>query len=192
MNCLISKFKNNLLISFLLLFALLLPLPGFSEPPHQGSPNSTPCRVSGQVVYVPVYSHIFIDDREFPFLLAVTILVRNTDPQHSIQVWSADYHNSDGKFLRSFLPQPVRLPPLATAHFIVAESDEAGGAGASVIVTWKSPVPVNPPIIESVMIGTRSQQGISFTSRGQVLEIPTSLATGSQPLPTNEVKPRQP
>ena len=28
---------------------------------------------------------------------------------------------------------------------------------------------VNPPIVETVMIGTQSQQGISFTSRGQVI-----------------------
>jgi len=30
--------------------------------------------------------------------------------------------------------------------------------------------PTNPPIIESVMIGTQSQLGISFTSRGQPLQ----------------------
>lgn len=30
-------------------------------------------------------------------------------------------------------------------------------------------MPVNPPIIETVMIGTQSQLGISFTSRGQAL-----------------------
>ena len=192
MNFLILKSEKYLLTSFLLLFALLLPLPGLSGPPPQGGPNFTPCRVGGQVVYVPVYSHIFIGDRETPFLLTVTILVRNTDPQHSLQVWSADYHDSSGKLLKQYLPNPVRLPPLATAHFIVPESDESGGAGANVVVTWKSPVPINPPIIESVMIGTRSQQGISFTSRGQVLDISNSTATGSQPMTTDEVNPRQP
>jgi hypothetical protein len=37
------------------------------------------------------------------------------------------------------------------------------------MVRWHSEKPVSPPIVETVMIGTRSQQGISFLSRGQVV-----------------------
>lgn len=192
MYCALARTNKRVFAASFLLFSLFFRIPGFAETPSYGFETPHRYRVNGQVVYVPVYSHIFIGDREAPFLLAVTVLVRNTDPQHSIQVWSADYHDSSGKLLKQYLTNPVRLPPLATTHFIVPESDESGGAGANVIVTWKSPVPVNPPIIESVMIGTRSQQGISFTSRGQVLDIPTSPATGSQPVAIDEVKPRQP
>jgi len=36
-------------------------------------------------------------------------------------------------------------------------------------VQWDAATPVNPPIVESVMISTASQQGISFTSRAQVI-----------------------
>jgi hypothetical protein len=35
---------------------------------------------------------------------------------------------------------------------------------------WTSKTNVNPPLIEGVMIGTRSGQGISFVSRGQVIQ----------------------
>ncbi|MEN6439720.1 MAG: DUF3124 domain-containing protein [Syntrophobacter sp.] len=35
---------------------------------------------------------------------------------------------------------------------------------------WKSDAKVTEPIIETVMISTATQQGISFTSRGQVIE----------------------
>ena len=42
--------------------------------------------------------------------------------------------------------------------------------GANFLVKWKSPTKVNPPLIEGVMIGTRSGQGISFVSRGQVID----------------------
>ncbi|MFC1811640.1 DUF3124 domain-containing protein [Thermodesulfobacteriota bacterium] len=38
-----------------------------------------------------------------------------------------------------------------------------------VSITWKSDKFVNPPIVESIMIGTQTQQGISFTSRGRVI-----------------------
>jgi hypothetical protein len=40
-------------------------------------------------------------------------------------------------------------------------------------VRWQSATPVNPPLAESIMISTASQLGISFTSRGVVLEQPT-------------------
>jgi hypothetical protein len=38
------------------------------------------------------------------------------------------------------------------------------------MVTWKSETGVNPPIIEAIMIGAKSGQGISFVSRGQVIK----------------------
>jgi hypothetical protein len=41
--------------------------------------------------------------------------------------------------------------------------------GANFIVKWKSATEVNPPIIESIMIGAQSSQGISFTSRGRAI-----------------------
>ena len=33
----------------------------------------------GQTIYVPAYSHIYSGDRERPFLLTVTVSIRNTD-----------------------------------------------------------------------------------------------------------------
>jgi len=57
-------------------------------------------------------------------------------------------------------------------RYIIPERDKSGGSGANFIVAWKSKTPVNPPIIESIMIGTQSQQGISFTSRGRVIVSP--------------------
>jgi hypothetical protein len=53
---------------------------------------------------------------------------------------------------------------------VVHESDKSGGSGASFLVEWESEKPVSPPIIETVMIGAQTQQGISFTSRGQVIK----------------------
>ncbi len=121
----------------------------------------------GQSVYVPVYSHIYIGDRETPFLLAATLSIRNTDMAYPITVFAADYYNSDGKLLKKYIESPIRLEPLASVRYIVRESDKSGGSGANFIVRWKSERSVNAPIIESVMVGTGMQQGISFSSRGQ-------------------------
>jgi hypothetical protein len=59
---------------------------------------------------------------------------------------------------------------MASTRYILTESDIAGGSGANFLVKWASKTNVNPPLIEGVMIGTRSGQGISFVSRGQVIK----------------------
>ena len=71
--------------------------------------------------------------------------------------------------MKDYLEAPISLDALASTRYIIAEDDKAGGSGANFIVIWKSEQPVNPPIIEGVMIGTHSGQGISFVSRGQVI-----------------------
>ena len=120
----------------------------------------------GQTLYVPVYSHIYSGDRERPVYLAVTVSIRNTDPLRAIQVTSVDYYNSEGQRLQRYLEAPVTLSPLATVRYVVKESDKAGGSGANFLVRWQSTQPANPPLVESIMISTASQLGISFTSRG--------------------------
>jgi len=124
----------------------------------------------GQTVYVPIYSHIYSGDREHPFYLAATLSIRNTDPKHSITVTVVDYYDSKGKLLKKYLNAPVNVAAMESIRHVVKASDKAGGSGANFIVKWESSAKVNPPIIESIMIGTQSKQGISFTSRGQVVE----------------------
>jgi hypothetical protein len=124
----------------------------------------------GQTVYVPAYSHIYSGDAEYKFLLAVTLSIRNTDPKNAFTIISVDYFDTNGKLIKKYLEKPVTLAPMASTRYVVKESDESGGSGANFIVTWKADQAVHWPIIESVMIGTRSQQGISFTSRGQVIQ----------------------
>ncbi|MBW2204768.1 MAG: DUF3124 domain-containing protein [Deltaproteobacteria bacterium] len=46
----------------------------------------------------------------------------------------------------------------------------SGGSGANFLIKWKSESEVNEPIIEEVMIGTMSKQGISFLSRGRSIK----------------------
>jgi hypothetical protein len=124
----------------------------------------------GQTVYVPAYSHIYSGDAEYKFMLAVTLSVRNTDPKNPLTIISVEYFDTNGKLLKKYLEKPIALAPMASTRYVVKESDESGGSGANFIVMWKADQAVHSPIIESVMIGTRSQQGISFTSRGQVIQ----------------------
>lgn len=122
-----------------------------------------------QMIYVPAYSHIYIGDRETPFLLTVTLSIRNIDPRHQIRITRVDYLESQGKLLKIYLDKTVILKPLESVRYVVPESERAGGSGANFMVEWNADKLVNPPIVESIMIGTQYQQGISFTSRGQVI-----------------------
>jgi hypothetical protein len=121
----------------------------------------------GQRVYVPAYSHIYSGNRERPFLLTVTLSIRNIDPKHQIQMTLVDYYETQGKLVKRFIDKPVTLKPLESERYVIPERDKSGGSGANFIVEWHSDKFVNPPIIESIMIGTQSSQGISFTSRGR-------------------------
>jgi hypothetical protein len=125
---------------------------------------------TGQTVYVSIYSHIYSGLKARPFDLAAILSIRNTDMNQAVTIVSAKYYDTDGKLLKEYLNEPLQLKALVSTRYIIKEGDKAGGSGANFIVKWKSEKKVNPPIIEAVMIGTHSGQGISFVSRGQVIK----------------------
>ncbi len=122
---------------------------------------------AGQQLYVPVYSHIYIGDKERPFNLAVTLSIRNTDPASGLRLTAVDYYDTEGRLVRSYLEGPRELGPLASIRYVVAEKDVEGGSGANFLVRWEAAKPINAPVVESVMIGAQSGQGISFTSQAR-------------------------
>jgi hypothetical protein len=119
---------------------------------------------------VSIYSHIYSGLKARPFDLAAILSIRNTNPNNSITLRSVKYYDSDGKLLKEYLSIPLQLKALVSTRYIITEGDKTGGSGANFIVVWKSDRKLNPPIIEGVMIGTHSGQGISFVSRGQVIK----------------------
>ena len=125
-----------------------------------------------QTVYVPIYSHIYAEDRyrDTPFLLTATLSVRNTDPTKSFTLKKVSYYDSKGALLQQYLEKPQSIEPLGSIRFIVPESESKGGSGPKFLVEWEAESPVIEPIIESVMIGTKMQQGISFISTGRVIK----------------------
>lgn len=153
---------GRLTVIFILVWLLaVLVTSGFAETiPH----------AKGQTVYVPAYSHVFSGDRGLPFNVATTLGIRNTALDESITVVSADYYNSHGKLVKRYLEKPMVLAPLASTEIFIKERDEHGGFGASFIVTWQAKSVVTEPVIECVIIGAKSGQGISFVSPGRVIK----------------------
>ncbi len=154
--------KLSATLVYVTLTALLLICAGPAEPAIK--------RIGGQTVYVPAYSHIYQGDREAPFYLTITLSIRNTDPANPITLLSVQYFDTEGNLLRKFQEGELKLRPMGSIEYVVKESDKKGGSGANFVVKWKAEAQVTEPIIESVMISTAMQQGISFSSRGQAIE----------------------
>ncbi len=153
------KKQSKHMVLFLLVMLSSLCQPAFA---------ATELRLSkGQTIYVPVYSNIFSAPKKIPFNLATILSIRNTDMANSINVLTADYYDTKGKLVRRYIQKPIVLSPLESTEIYIPEDDTAGGTGANFSVKWSSKKEVNVPIIESVMIGMKSGQGISFVSPGQ-------------------------
>lgn len=123
----------------------------------------------GQLIYVPAYSSIYFGDRERQMHLAVTLSVRNSDPEKSVKVERIEYRDEAGKIVRQYAREPFILAPLESRSFVIKESDTSGGVGSSFLVEWRAVAPSFPLLAEAVMIGVQNQQGLSFTSRGVVV-----------------------
>ncbi len=152
-------------LAALTLFATLIAC--FTAPPDcRAAPANL--RISkGQTVYVPVYSNVFSGPKSRPYQLAATLSIRNTDLSAPLRITAIDYYDTGGKLVRRYLDRPLTLGPLASTHIHIGEKDTSGGFGANFIVRWDAELSINAPIIEAVMIGATSGQGISFVSPGQ-------------------------
>ncbi|MEJ2586087.1 MAG: DUF3124 domain-containing protein [Deltaproteobacteria bacterium] len=126
----------------------------------------------GETVYVSIYSNVYYGPKARAYDLSAILSIRNTDPVHRITILKADFYNSKGSLLEHYLEKPLELGPLASTDFYIKEYDERGGTGANFIVKWQADAPVNQPIVEGLMLGMKSGQGISFTCPGKVIKVP--------------------
>lgn len=152
-----------------LLIMLLFVVIAMSHPLSLSQADETINLSKGQTLYVPAYSHIYAGNRELPLLLTVTLSIRNIDPKYAIMLTLVDYYGTKGEIIKKYLDQDVVIGPFESKRYVIPQKDKSGGSGANFLVVWKSEKSVNPPLVESVMIGAEGQQGISFTSRGQVI-----------------------
>jgi hypothetical protein len=155
-----SLLHGSLLGTVFYLACLAAPAASWSE-------SSAPILSKGQTVYVSAYSNVFTGPRRLPFHLATTLSIRNTDLSASFRVISIDYYDTNGKLIRRNIQKPFVLGPLASSYVHLEEKDVSGGFGANFIVRWDAGSLINAPVIECVMIGTASGQGISFVSPGR-------------------------
>lgn len=115
-------------------------------------------------MYVPVYSHIYLENGKSTVNLAVTLSIRNTSFTDSCYITDVVYYGSQGEVLKHYLDSTVLLQPMASIEFVVERSESKGGAGANFVVKWAAPKPGSEPLMQTVMNETSA--GISFVTNG--------------------------
>ena len=149
--------------------SMLLSLILFALSSGFASAQTSPGRSLGQVLYLPIYSHVWhgeMNDKGQPMktLVSISVSIRNTDPARSIRMTSAQYFDTDGRKLREYLPSPKIIAPMATHEIFVPRSDDSGGSGANFVIAWKSDTPVSPPIVEGFHASLPVGRSIAFTT----------------------------
>ncbi|MBI5922704.1 MAG: DUF3124 domain-containing protein [Betaproteobacteria bacterium] len=129
----------------------------------------SPTLAQGQVLYLPVYSHIYHGDldkqgKPFQTLLSAHVSIRNTNPQVPLKILYARYYDTDGKLLKEFVPAPVSIPPLGTHELFVPRSDVTGGSGANFLISWSAAAAVNPPLVEALHADIQPARTLIFVT----------------------------
>ena len=135
----------------------------------QAAAQGTIVRSSGQMLYLPIYSHVWhgdLDGRGEPAkaLVSISVSIRNTDPAKAIRVLSAQYFDTEGRRLREYVTAPRTIQPMGTYELFIPRGDDTGGSGANFVIVWKSDVPASPPIVEGFHANLPAGRSIAFTT----------------------------
>lgn len=126
-------------------------------------------KISGQLLYLPVYSNIpyLIDTTKFD--MSAFIAIHNTDLYNSITLTRVLYFDQEGKLVNDYLKdQKVKINSLATKDFYVPYEDQSG-TGANFLIEWTSDTLVNEPLIESVTTCLKPNNTVAVLSQGKII-----------------------
>ncbi len=130
--------------------------------------NNHTKKVRGQLLYLPIYSNVPYHKSDKKFDLSAFVAIHNTDLNHPIRLTKVLFFNNEGKLMANYLTRDTIIESLAATNFFIPERDQSG-TGANFLIEWVSDTLVNEPLIESVMLGIRNGQGISFSCTGKVI-----------------------
>lgn len=133
-----------------------------AKSPFKGQASAIPPGLESGQSYLSVYSHIYSKNQARSEDLTITISLRNTDPDHPLYLSKAEYYNTHGEAIKSYLDQSVKLEALETLEWVIDQKDRSGGSGANFLFNWAQDSLASDPLFEAVMISTSGQQGLSF------------------------------
>jgi hypothetical protein len=122
----------------------------------------------GSTIYVPVYKSFYqsYGSTRDAYALTSTACLHNTDSKHAIVVYTIEYYDSNGKLLNKFIDAPMTIKPWNSREITLPHSTQPEDFGANLIVRWRAEQPVNPPLVEVLMVGQVLNRGVSFLTRG--------------------------
>jgi hypothetical protein len=121
------------------------------------------------LVYVPIYSSLYVSERARPVDMLATLSLRNVSETVPVTVSRVDYFDSDGKLIHSYIEGPHELGAMQTAEFVIPRTDRRGGSGANFLVAWGLREPGPDLLVEAVMQGHDGNVGISFVTEGRIV-----------------------
>jgi len=123
------------------------------------------------VIYVPIYSDVYVDQQNQKCLLAATLSIRNTSFKDSLFINTIDYYDTDGRLVRKYIENTISLRPMATVNYVIEREDVSGGSGANFIVALGAKSEDVRPLIQAVMIGeASSNKGFAFAINGYSID----------------------
>ncbi len=126
----------------------------------------------GQLLYVPVYSEIYSIGHHRTERLSSTLSIRNVNPDGEFYITRLEYYDTEGNILKEIKAAelPIKVNSLETKNHVVALYDDRGGVGANFILEWRSSKSIVEPMVETIMISTESNWGLSFTAVSKTLK----------------------
>ena len=173
--------KSTLVYSFILLFSFGIiacnsgykrteePLSIIDWSSKEVNLNQKDSLITG-TTYLSVYSQIYSYTEHTSIDLTATVSMRNTSADMKLYLLKADYFDTKGNKIHSYVDKPIEISELETLEIVIAEFDKQGGTGANFIFDWAIEPSSTSPIFEAVMISTYGQQGLSFTTKGHQIK----------------------
>lgn len=133
---------------------------------------------SGQVLYLPIYSHIYHGDNErdgkpLQTLMSAHVSIRNTDPGITLKIHYARYYNTEGRLVKEYISgSPVSIPPFGTHELFVPRGDTTGGSGANFMIAWSADAPANPPLVEALHSNVQPARSVAFLTTARPIHAP--------------------
>jgi len=126
-------------------------------------------RISGQLLYLPVYSNVPYQIDTVMFDMSAFVAIHNTNLSSPIYLTKVLYFNKDGKIVDDFLESGnIRISPLATKNFYIPYEDKSG-TGANFLIEWVADSLVNEPLVESVTLNVKPNNTVAVLSQGKVI-----------------------
>lgn len=118
------------------------------------------------LIYVPIYSDIYMDSKDQQRLLSATLSIRNTSFEDDLFISKIDYYNTAGDLVRKYLEKSISLPPMGTINYVVEKEDDTGGSGANFIIELSGPNKGVRPLVQAIMIESSANKAFAFSTDG--------------------------